>query len=150
MKFWISKEMQAKPKLRKNIVNFLENTIRIKIKEIRTQANFIRKLIERMKFCRTKIKGKCLINRAMMVQTDMKGKFFYFRIQNNFLIFLYFSGQHHIKKGPNARADVSLTMKEMYLGSKRKMNINRNIYCDPCRGTGAKGGNLKKCPKCKG
>lgn len=38
----------------------------------------------------------------------------------------------------------------MYLGTKRKMNINRNIYCDPCRGTGAKGGDLKKCPKCKG
>ena len=30
------------------------------------------------------------------------------------------------------------------------MNINRNIYCTDCRGSGAKDGKLKKCPKCKG
>lgn len=30
------------------------------------------------------------------------------------------------------------------------MNINRNIYCDECRGSGAKDGKLKQCPKCKG
>jgi DnaJ family protein A protein 2 len=43
-----------------------------------------------------------------------------------------------------------VTLEEMYKGSTRKMNINRNIYCDDCRGSGAKDGKLKKCPKCKG
>ena len=30
------------------------------------------------------------------------------------------------------------------------MNINRNVYCDTCRGSGAKDGKLDTCPKCKG
>lgn len=38
----------------------------------------------------------------------------------------------------------------MYIGSKRTLNINRNIYCGDCRGTGAKDGKLKVCPKCQG
>jgi len=38
----------------------------------------------------------------------------------------------------------------MYLGTSRKMNINRNIYCSECRGSGAKDGKLKQCTKCKG
>ena len=76
----------------------------------------------------------------------MKGKFkFQF-----FIIFIHNSGQHQIKKGPNARADVTISLKEMYLGTTRKMNINRNIYCEDCRGTGAKDGKLDKCTKCKG
>jgi DnaJ-class molecular chaperone len=45
---------------------------------------------------------------------------------------------------------VTISLKEMYLGTTRKMNINRNIYCDDCRGTGALGGKLTKCKKCKG
>ena len=53
-----------------------------------------------------------------------------------------------MQKGPNARADVTISLKDMYLGTTRKMNINRNIYCDSCRGSGAKDGKLTKCPKC--
>ena len=30
------------------------------------------------------------------------------------------------------------------------MQINRNIYCSQCRGSGAKDGKTKTCPKCKG
>lgn len=62
----------------------------------------------------------------------------------------YENGQHQIQKGPNARADVTISLKEMYLGTTRKMNINRNVYCDDCRGTGAQGGKLTKCARCKG
>lgn len=43
-----------------------------------------------------------------------------------------------------------MTLEEMYKGSTRKMNINRNVYCPDCRGSGAKDGKLKQCPKCKG
>ncbi len=55
-----------------------------------------------------------------------------------------------MQKGPTARADIHVSLEEMYKGTMRKMNINRNIYCDDCRGSGAKDGKLKQCPKCKG
>lgn len=53
-------------------------------------------------------------------------------------------------KGPNARADIHVTLEELCLGTKRTLNINRNVYCQGCSGTGAKGGKLKTCPKCHG
>jgi DnaJ family protein A protein 2 len=59
-------------------------------------------------------------------------------------------GEGHIQKGPTARADIHISLEEMYKGTTRKMNINRNIYCDDCRGSGAKDGKLKKCSKCNG
>jgi len=55
-----------------------------------------------------------------------------------------------MQKGPSARADIFVTLEELYLGTKRKMNINRNIYCADCRGSGAKDGKIKTCTKCKG
>uniref|UniRef100_A0A7S3MVS5 CR-type domain-containing protein n=1 Tax=Strombidium inclinatum TaxID=197538 RepID=A0A7S3MVS5_9SPIT len=55
-----------------------------------------------------------------------------------------------MQKGPNARADIHVTLEDLYLGSKRTLNINRNIYCTQCRGSGAKDGKTKTCPTCKG
>ena len=55
-----------------------------------------------------------------------------------------------MEKGQTARADLHITLEEMYKGSLRKMNINRNVYCDKCRGSGAKDGKMKDCNKCKG
>ena len=49
-------------------------------------------------------------------------------------------GEQGIQKGPSARADIRVTLEEMYTGTQRRLNINRNIYCGDCRGTGAKDG----------
>ena len=38
----------------------------------------------------------------------------------------------------------------MYAGTSRRLNINRNVYCDQCSGTGSADGKLKQCSKCKG
>ena len=38
-------------------------------------------------------------------------------------------GQGRQNKGPNARADISVTLEELYKGSDRSVNINRNVYC---------------------
>lgn len=61
-----------------------------------------------------------------------------------------YRGQGNIQKGPNARADIQVSLEELYAGTRRKLNINRNVYCNECRGTGARGGKLKVCPKCQG
>jgi DnaJ-class molecular chaperone len=59
-------------------------------------------------------------------------------------------GEGQIRKGPTARAEVHLTLEQLYSGATRRMNINRNVYCDKCRGSGAKDGKLTTCKKCKG
>jgi len=35
-------------------------------------------------------------------------------------------------------------------GQKKSFSISRKVVCNKCRGTGAKGGETKKCPVCKG
>ena len=54
------------------------------------------------------------------------------------------------QKGPNAKTTISVTLKELYLGTTKDMSITRNVYCGKCRGSGAKDGKTKKCPKCNG
>ena len=55
-----------------------------------------------------------------------------------------------MQKGPNARAEVKVTLEEMYNGGTHHMDIKRNIYCSQCRGTGAKDGKTTTCNKCQG
>jgi DnaJ-related protein SCJ1 len=54
------------------------------------------------------------------------------------------------QKGPQARADIWVTLEELYLGTARDMSVARNVYCPKCRGTGAKDGKTKQCTKCGG
>ena len=55
-----------------------------------------------------------------------------------------------MQKGPNARADIHVSLEEMYAGATRQLIINRNVYCSQCSGTGSADGKLKTCSKCKG
>lgn len=49
-------------------------------------------------------------------------------------------GGDNRQKGPNAKAEVHVTLEDLYLGTTRDMTITRNIYCPKCRGTGSKDG----------
>lgn len=46
--------------------------------------------------------------------------------------------------------EIAIPLKELYLGSQRSISYNRDVVCQHCGGTGAKGGDTKQCPKCKG
>ena len=84
-----------------------------------------------------------MISKDLMVQKDMKGiQFCNQFIQNR--------GGDNRQKGPNAKADIWVSLEDLYLGTTRDMSIQRNIYCPKCRGTGAKDGKTKNCPKCGG
>lgn len=85
-----------------------------------------------------------MINKVQMAQKDLKG------IDLRFVQLIYYRGGDNRQKGPNAKADVYVTLEDLYVGAERSMNIARNVYCPKCRGTGAKGGKTKKCPKCHG
>lgn len=54
------------------------------------------------------------------------------------------------RKGPDFRMSLPVTLEDIYLGTTRTFNIQRKVICSKCRGTGAKGGETKKCHACKG
>ena len=53
-------------------------------------------------------------------------------------------------RGPNAHADVSVDLAELYNGAVKDMSIQKNVICNKCRGTGAKDGKTVKCKACNG
>lgn len=55
------------------------------------------------------------------------------------------------QKGHDLAHDVSITLKESYLGCKRDLNIYRYIGCEKCNATGAAAGSKPAiCPGCRG
>jgi DnaJ-related protein SCJ1 len=54
------------------------------------------------------------------------------------------------RKGPDFTMELPVTLEELYNGGEKSFNIKRNVLCKKCRGTGAKGGEVKKCRTCKG
>jgi DnaJ-related protein SCJ1 len=54
------------------------------------------------------------------------------------------------RRGPDFNMDFATTLEELYNGAERSFKISRKVVCRKCRGTGAKGGDTKKCKKCKG
>ena len=54
------------------------------------------------------------------------------------------------RKGPSNKLQLSVKLEELYNGAINSFNINRNVYCSKCKGSGAEGGETKECPTCKG
>lgn len=59
-------------------------------------------------------------------------------------------GGNQRRKGPDANVEMEVTLEDLYNGAERAARINRNVICPKCRGTGAKGGETKKCNACSG
>lgn len=65
----------------------------------------------------------------------------------------FFGGQQQPgerQRGPNMHAETEVTLEELYLGATKEIRLRKNVICNKCRGTGAKDGNMKKCPVCGG
>ena len=50
----------------------------------------------------------------------------------------------------DARMEITIPLKELYLGSQRQISYKRNVVCKYCGGTGAEGGETTRCRKCNG
>lgn len=83
-----------------------------------------------------------MISKGWMVLKDLKGKSIIHNCKCR--------GGDNRQKGPSAKADLWVSLEELYLGGQREMSITRNVNCPKCRGTGAKDGKTKQCPKCNG
>jgi hypothetical protein len=54
------------------------------------------------------------------------------------------------KRGPDVKMELAVTLEELYSGTTKSLKISRKVVCRSCKGTGAKGGDVKKCSKCNG
>lgn len=55
-----------------------------------------------------------------------------------------------INKGRNLTVYVSVTLEEMMTGCVKKIKVSRKVQCEPCKGTGAEGGETIGCHECGG
>lgn len=53
-------------------------------------------------------------------------------------------------KGQNAMVDITVDLEELYNGATKEINLQKNVVCSKCHGTGGKLGKTKQCPKCHG
>lgn len=53
-------------------------------------------------------------------------------------------------KGPNAAADIVVSLEELYNGAEREFSMKKKVICRRCRGSGSKDGTLKVCKHCNG
>jgi len=54
------------------------------------------------------------------------------------------------QKGPNAQADIHVTLEELYSGAEKSFQMSKKVICKKCRGSGSKDGQLKVCKACNG
>jgi len=65
-------------------------------------------------------------------------------------IFDMFFGGRQRTGGRDMRMDVEISLEEAYRGTKRRLTVPKFEQCEPCKGTGAKGGKVVACPACGG
>ena len=52
--------------------------------------------------------------------------------------------------GEDLKLDLDVTLEEVARGAQKPIRVPHAAACDSCRGTGAKNGELRTCPQCKG
>jgi DnaJ-related protein SCJ1 len=56
-----------------------------------------------------------------------------------------------MKKGPSIRSTLFVTLEDVYNGKTLEVDMNKQVICTTCRGTGAKDSNdIKTCTSCNG
>lgn len=60
------------------------------------------------------------------------------------------SAQQHVHRGGNLRLNVTLSLKEISEGTKKKVKVSKYVPCPHCGGSGALDNSYETCPTCKG
>ncbi|KAI9346086.1 hypothetical protein DFJ73DRAFT_838273 [Zopfochytrium polystomum] len=60
-------------------------------------------------------------------------------------------GQQQERKGPEIKMDILVTLEELFNGHEIEIDMNKQVICPICRGSGAKkADDVKKCTSCNG
>lgn len=54
------------------------------------------------------------------------------------------------RRGADLRYDLEIDLEDAFRGSRKTIEVPHSVPCDRCRGTGAEGGSLTRCPECGG
>lgn len=80
-----------------------------------------------------------------------------FNFEDAFDIFNSFFGgnpfssqQRHSRRGADIEAELEISFEESATGTEKKVEINKNVKCKACKGTGAKDAKVKTCSNCNG
>ena len=90
------------------------------------------------------------INRAHEVLTDPEKKEIYDIYGEEGLNKEGNIQQRGKERGPNAKLDLYVDLKDLYNGISRTIEFEKNVMCRYCHGTGGKLGKTKQCPVCNG
>jgi len=73
-----------------------------------------------------------------------------FDIFNNFFGGNSFAERRAQSRGRDLEYDLEISFEEAAFGVEKKVQVEKNVACKACNGTGAEGGNLETCSNCKG
>ena len=59
-------------------------------------------------------------------------------------------GGRRVQKGSTLRVKVKLNLKEIANGAEKKIKVTKQVACNTCNGSGAKGNDWENCKTCKG
>jgi molecular chaperone DnaJ len=60
------------------------------------------------------------------------------------------TGQRRTNQGEDLQIELSLSLKEIALGTEKKLKISAKVPCDRCNGTGSADGKVETCSHCHG
>ena len=90
------------------------------------------------------------INRAHEVLTDPEKKEIYDIYGEEGLSKEFNLQQRGKERGPDNRLDLYVDLEDLYNGLSKTIDIEKNVICSHCHGTGGKLGKTHQCPVCKG
>jgi molecular chaperone DnaJ len=62
----------------------------------------------------------------------------------------FFHEDPDVSFGDDIRVRLEIELEDSAFGHEKTIQINKKVICESCDGSGAKGGNFKKCDKCNG
>lgn len=70
--------------------------------------------------------------------------------ETNLIFFIFRQGRGEPRRGKDLEHRMAVTLEELYMGTLRKLAIQKSIVCDKCEGRGGKKGSVEKCHTCRG
>ena len=69
---------------------------------------------------------------------------------SNSMFDMFFGGSRRRHRGNDLKYNLTIEFDDAVNGAERTIEVEKEVLCDSCKGTGAESGNLARCTKCNG